>query len=85
MKFRRSSVEEPSPMVGGSGSIPGGEQSLQDQVIADLEKRKEIGLASYGTLLYTNNGRDMLNDLYEELLDACCYIAGVIKERDSGS
>lgn len=57
-------------------------RSLQDKVIADLEKRKELGISKYGTLLFSDNGRDMLLDLYEELLDACCYVAGVIEERD---
>lgn len=58
-------------------------QSLQDAVISDLESRKTVGLKTYGTLLYPHNGRDMLQDLYEELLDAACYIKGVMVERDS--
>lgn len=57
--------------------------SIQDQVIADLEARKQIGLKSYGTLLQPHNGRDMLQDLYEELLDACCYVKGAMIERDA--
>lgn len=57
--------------------------SIQDQVIADLEARKQQGKSAYGTLLYPHNGRDMMQDLYEELLDACCYVKGVMLERDN--
>ena len=34
--------------------------SIQDAVIADMEARKVLGLARYGTLLHTDNGRDMM-------------------------
>lgn len=57
--------------------------SIQDQVIADIEERKRLGMKSYGTLLYADNGRDMLRDLYEELLDACCYLRGLMEERSA--
>ena len=57
--------------------------SIQDAVIADMEARKVLGLERYGTLLHTDNGRDMMQDLYEELLDACCYIKGVLLEKES--
>lgn len=43
-------------------------------VIADLEARSEAGKIKYGTALYTENGRDALVDLYQELLDAVCYL-----------
>lgn len=55
-------------------------RSLQDEVIEDIEKRKEIGLKNYGKLLYTKNGRSMLVDAYEEALDLCCYLKGAIIE-----
>lgn len=57
--------------------------SIQDQVIADLEERKKLGLRKYGTLLQPNNGRDALRDAYEEVLDLCCYLAQVLTERSS--
>lgn len=56
---------------------------MQDMVIADLEARKAIGLERYGTLLYPNNGRDMLQDVYEELLDAAVYMRGLMAERET--
>lgn len=57
--------------------------SVQDQVIADLEARKKVGLERYGTLLYPFNGRDMARDAYEEALDLCVYLRGLMDELDA--
>ena len=57
-------------------------KSIQDQVIEDLEERKLIGLSTYGTLLYPHNGRDQLQDAYEEALDLACYLKSAMIERD---
>lgn len=56
--------------------------SIQDQVIQDIESRKEIGLKEYGTLLYSDTKGDMLQHLYEELLDAACYIKTLMARRE---
>lgn len=56
---------------------------IQPLVIKDLEERMQLGIKRYGTLLQANNGRDMLRDLYEELLDALVYLKGLIIERDN--
>lgn len=56
--------------------------SIQGAVRADLLLRELTGIERYGTPLQPHNGRDGLRDLYEELLDACCYIKQVIIERD---
>jgi len=64
-------------------TIREGVGSIQDQVIADLESRKAIGLERYGTLLQPHNGRDMLRDAYEEALDLAVYLRGAIEERDT--
>ncbi len=61
-------------------SLKMNEKSIQDQVIEDLEARKQIGLENYGTLLYANNGRSMILDAYEEALDLCCYLKGILLE-----
>ena len=58
------------------------EKSIQDQVIEDLEHRKQLGLSTYGTLLHPHNGRDAMVDLYEELLDACCYLKQLLVEEE---
>ncbi len=61
------------PEVNDSGFI-------QDLVIADIEKRRELGIQRYGTALQPFNGRNALQDLYEELLDAAMYIRQKIEE-----
>ena len=57
--------------------------SVQDAVIAEIEKRKAVGLERYGTLLQPHNGRDMLRDAFEEALDLTCYLMGALIERES--
>lgn len=54
---------------------------VQDLVIADIEARKTIGRAKYGTLLQPFNGRDALVDAYQEALDLCQYLRQEIEER----
>lgn len=56
---------------------------VQDAVIADIEKRKEIGIQRYGTPLQAFNGRDTLQDLFEELLDGAMYAKQLMIERDA--
>jgi hypothetical protein len=46
---------------------------LRDQVANDLLVRKNFGLEKYGTTLQARNGRDAVQDLYEELQDAAVY------------
>ena len=57
------------------------EPSAHDLVIADMAARKEFGLAKYGSLLQASNGRDNLQDLYEELLDLAVYLRNEIERR----
>lgn len=54
--------------------------SCHDLVIADLAERKEFGLRKYGTPLQPFNGRSFLRDIYEELMDAVCYVRGKLEE-----
>lgn len=56
-------------------------KSIQDQVIEDLEARKQVGLENYGTLLYPFNGKDMDQEAYEEALDLACYLKCKIIEK----
>lgn len=51
-------------------------------VMKDLTDRMIRGVETYGAPLQANNGRDALQDLYEELLDACCYLKQHMEERD---
>ena len=52
-------------------------------VIADMQARDAIGRERYGTPLRAHNGRDALQDLFEELLDAAAYTRQLIEERKS--
>ena len=69
-----SKVDKNEPMPKGNGTV------VIDEVISDLSKRSEMGKNKYGTLLKTNNGRNSLMDLYQELLDACMYIKQKLME-----
>ncbi len=54
--------------------------AVQDRVIADIERRKEIGLERYNTLLKTFNGRSAARDLYEEQVDGLQYFRQLLDE-----
>jgi len=73
LKFRDG--DQPLPVVNDAPDI-------QSQVIADIEQRRRVGIARYGTALQPHNGRDSLRDLYEELIDAAMYVKQAMVERD---
>lgn len=50
-------------------------------VLADLSGRIAKGRAEYGEPLTTHNGRDALQDAYEEALDLALYLRQAIAER----
>ena len=52
---------------------PNDAEDIQSQVIRDIEERRELGIRRYGTALQPHNGRNALQDLYEELLDGAMY------------
>jgi hypothetical protein len=62
--------------------IPSDSPDVQSMVIDDLIQRRQLGIARYGTPLQPGNGRDAFRDLYEEILDAACYLRQLIAERD---
>lgn len=55
--------------------------AIVDLVVKDLKERKELGLQRYGVALQAHNGRNALQDLYEELQDAVIYLRQVIEEQ----
>lgn len=55
--------------------------AIQPLVIADIERRMEVGVQRYGTLLQPENGRDMARDAYEEALDLVVYHRGALEEK----
>lgn len=48
-------------------------RGLPKGMARDVMARKAMGLKKYGTVLQPCNGRDNLNDLYQELVDAAKY------------
>jgi len=50
-------------------------------VINDLKSRETLGIKKYGKTLTVDTDEDMLNHLYNELLDASVYIRTLIGQR----
>lgn len=55
-----------------------------EYVIKDMEIRNEIGAKKYNKYLTPNTDEDMLNHLYNEILDAAVYLRTLIVQRDKG-
>lgn len=53
---------------------------IWELVIADMRERDQIGRERYGTPLQAHNGRDALQDAYEEALDLAVYLRQAIEE-----
>jgi hypothetical protein len=64
---------------------PSTERDVVDFVKDDLDTRRELGIRRYGQALRAHNGRDALQDAYEELLDLVCYIRQLLEEKKDGS
>jgi len=56
---------------------------LLDEINADLQKRIDKGINTYGTTLddANLNREELLNHLYEELLDSIFYIKKLINDK----
>ena len=57
--------------------------NLLDEINADLQKREAKGIKTYGTTLDNANlnKEELLNHLYEELLDSVFYIKKLINDK----
>lgn len=53
---------------------------IQRMVIADIEKRIEVGIERYGTPLQAFNGRNPVQDAYEETIDLAQYLKQIMVE-----
>lgn len=53
------------------------------EVIKDMQGRRAKGILSYGGPLTTRNGRDALQDAYEEAMDLVMYLKQAILERNT--
>jgi hypothetical protein len=58
-----------------------GRESVQDRLIAEIQARRDLGTARYGTPLMTHNGRDALQDAWEEAIDLAAYLTQMRMER----
>ncbi len=56
---------------------------IWELVIADMKARDQTGRERYGTPLQAGNGRDALQDAYEEALDLAVYLRQAIEERNT--
>ena len=75
-EYDPATATQPAPTVNDNAYV-------QDAVLADIEERKQFGIRKYGTALQVGNGRDMLQDAYEEALDLVIYLKGCLLERAS--
>lgn len=69
-------AEQPPP-------TPNNRESIWGMVIEDMAIRARMGRARYGTPLQAFNGRDALQDAYEEALDLAVYLRQAIEEAKS--
>lgn len=67
-------TDQPAPIA--NDGLP-----LWQIVIEDMRARDAEGRRKYGVPLQANNGRNMLVDAYQEVLDMAVYIRGAIEER----
>ena len=77
-ELRRIAVQNGQPMP-----ILNDNPIIQELVLDDMRGRLALGIERYGTGLQANNGRDMLLDAYEEVLDLAVYLRGMMYERDN--
>jgi hypothetical protein len=57
--------------------------AVWDFVIADMTERDKTGFKRYGVRLQPHNGRNALQDAYEEALDLAVYLRQRIMEDES--
>lgn len=73
--LRKNSMQAEPPPV--KNEYP----AIWDLVIEDMKNRDEFGLHKYGMRLQPFNGRDALQDAYQEALDLCVYLKQAMLER----
>jgi len=71
--MRKGDQPKPKPTTG---------RPIWDLVVEDMKARDHLGRKRYGTPLQANNGRDALQDAYEEALDLAVYLRQALEERD---
>jgi len=77
-------LQVPTKQRPGDQPLPIGNDGpwVHREVQQDLEARLQVGLERYGQPLQPMNGRNGLQDAYEEILDLSVYLKCVMDERD---
>lgn len=60
------------------------ETTSVDEVVKDMRQREKFGFKKYNKYLTKDTDEDMLQHLYEELLDGAFYIKTLIMQREMG-
>lgn len=68
--------DQPMPIPGGINVTPVARGAFLDM----LAQREAKGIATYGVSLQTDNGRDVYQDLMEELIDGWQYAVQALLE-----
>lgn len=66
--------------------LPTGDESIPDDqalLIADIEVRRKVGIERYGQGHRPFNGRNTLQDAYEEALDQAVYLRSLVRAREA--
>lgn len=77
MREYRETDSEPTKQREGDQVLPTASTSLpiaHEEVIEDLQERLRLGISRYGQGLRPFNGRNTLQDAYDEVLDQAVYM-----------
>lgn len=85
----RAAINEPAPTpsVGCIQDLVAADvregvvSKFKDEILADIEARKQLGIKKYGTALQAHNGRNARMDAYQEVLDLLMYLRQDIEEQ----
>lgn len=73
-------MSTPTKQRDGDQVLPTGDEGVVDDqqlLIDDIEARRQVGIERYGQGHRPFNGRDTLQDLYEEQLDLLVYLRSI--------
>lgn len=79
-------AREPTKQREGDQRLPDGDEDLVDDqqlLIDDIQVRRQVGIDRYGQGHRPFNGRDTLEDLYEEQLDFLVYLRSIKRMHES--
>lgn len=78
----REGDSQPLPTLNDSEDIQTQVIRALDRIKSDIASRRELGISRYGTALQASNGRDAIQDAYDEGIDQLVYLAQYMHERD---